>query len=73
MYFPVQCWLFLGPMSWTLARYCKVTVHKRSRCRGRVFGYLHNIGTELYELWQSYIISVHIVLAECLRNWAKIV
>ena len=38
MYFSVQFWLILGPMSWTLARHCKVTVDKTSRCRGRVFG-----------------------------------
>ena len=31
------CWLILVPMSWTLARHCKVTVDKTSRCRGRVF------------------------------------
>ena len=49
MYFSVQCWLILGPMSWTSARHGKVTVDKTSRCRGRVFWYLHNIGTELYE------------------------
>ena len=46
------CWLILGPMSWTLARHCKVSVDKTLRCRGRVFLYLHNTGTELYELWQ---------------------
>ena len=37
------CWVIFGPMSWTLARHCKVTVDKTSRCRGCVFWYLHNI------------------------------
>ena len=46
-------------MPWTLARHCKVSVDKTSRCRGRVFLYLHNTGTELYELWQFYYILVH--------------
>ena len=38
----------------SLARHCEVSVDKTSRCRGRVFLYLHNTGTELYELWQFY-------------------
>ena len=44
------CWLILG--LWTLARHCKVSVDKTLCCRGRVFLYLHNTGTELYDLWQ---------------------
>ena len=49
-------------MSWTLARHCKVTVDKTLRCRGRVFLYLHDTGTELYELWQSQLIQMITVI-----------
>ena len=45
-------------MPCTLARHCKVSVDKTSRCRGRVFIFTQH-WYELYELWQFYYILVH--------------